>query len=127
MTTASTTLDHAPSPATPIKAAHMLLLLGFMGVLTSLWNDMLIPMLPALQKDLGASPPQAQQVLSLSLSASAFMALWHGVLADALGRRVVLLASLGVLTVTSLACLLATRIEHLWALRKCRDWRRARV
>ncbi|MDM0053844.1 multidrug effflux MFS transporter [Variovorax sp. J22R115] len=117
MTTASATLPDAPSPATPIKAAHMLLLLGFMGVLTSLWNDMLIPVLPALQKDLGASPPQAQQVLSLSLLASAFMALWHGVLADALGRRVVLLASLGVLTVTSLACLLATRIEHLWALR----------
>ena len=45
------------------------------------------------------------------------MALWHGVLADALGRRVVLLVSLGVLTVTSLACLLVTRIEHLWALR----------
>ncbi|MDM0029019.1 multidrug effflux MFS transporter [Variovorax saccharolyticus] len=107
----------APSAPADFKAVHMMLLLGFMGVLTSLWNDMLIPVLPALQKDLDASPSQAQQVLSLSLLASAFMALWHGALSDALGRRVVLLASLGVLTVTSLACLLATRIEHLWALR----------
>ena len=117
MTTATTTRADAPAPAPPIKATHMLLLLGFMGVLTSLWNDMLIPMLPALQEDLHASASQAQQVLSLFLLASAFMALWHGVLADALGRRVVLLGSLGVLTVTSLACLLVTRIEYLWALR----------
>ena len=117
MTSAMTTLGGAAAPATSISASRMLLLLGFMGVLTPLWNDMVIPVLPALQKDLGASAGQAQQVLSLSLLASAFMALWHGVLADALGRRVVLLVSLGVLTVTSLACLFVTRIEHLWALR----------
>lgn len=110
-------LDDAPAPATHIRAAHMLLLLGIMGVLMPLWSDMLIPVLPALQKDLHASAPEAQQIVSLFLLASAFMALWHGVLADALGRRVVLLASLGVLTLTSLACLMVTRIEHLWALR----------
>ncbi|WP_349607066.1 MULTISPECIES: MFS transporter [Cupriavidus] len=117
MTTATTTIDEAPTPATPIKAAHMLLLLGIMAVLMPLWSDMLIPLLPALQRDLRASASEAQQVVSLFLLASAFMALWHGVLADALGRRVVLLGSLGVLTLTSLACLLVTRMEHLWVLR----------
>jgi len=117
MSTAITKLDGTAAPAAPIKPAHMLLLLGFMGLLTPLWSDMLIPVLPALQTDLRASAPQAQQVVSLFLLASAFMALWHGVLADALGRRVVLLVSLCVLTLTSLACLLVSRMEHLWALR----------
>lgn len=117
MTTATTTPHDTPAPATPIKAAHMLPLLGIMGLLMPLWGDMLIPVLPALQKDLRASASEAQQVLSLFLLAGAFMALWHGVLADALGRRVVLLGSLGVLTLTSLACLLVTRMEHLWVLR----------
>ena len=117
MSAANTKLDDDAAPATPVKAAHMLLLLGFMGLLTPLWSDMLIPVLPALQTDLRASAAQAQQVVSLFLLASAFMALWHGVLADALGRRVVLLVSLGVLSLTSLACLLVSRMEHLWALR----------
>jgi MFS family permease len=127
MTSAMTTLGGAAAPATSISASRMLLLLGFMGVLTPLWNDMVIPVLPALQKDLGASAGQAQQVLSLSLLASAFMALWHGVLADALGRRVVLLVSLGVLTVTSLACLY--RDPHRTFCGRCalrKGWRQAR-
>ena len=95
----------------------MLMLLGIMSLLMPLWGDMVIPVLPAVQTDLRASASETQQVLSLFLLASAFMSLLHGVLADALGRRVVLLGSLGVLTVTSFACLLVTRIEHLWVLR----------
>ena len=117
MTATTMTLDDAPLPATPAKAAHMLMWLGIMSLLMPLWGDMVIPVLPAVQTDLRASASETQQVLSLFLLASAFMSLLHGVLADALGRRVVLLGSLGVLTVTSFACLLVTRIEHLWVLR----------
>ena len=83
MPAVTSTLDPAPAPAIHGKAAPMLLLLGTMGLLNPLWSDMLIPVLPALQTDLRASASQAQQVVSLFLLASAFMALWQGVLADA--------------------------------------------
>jgi hypothetical protein len=48
MSTATTKDDTTAAPAALIKSAHMLLLLGFMGLLTPLWSDMLIPVLPAL-------------------------------------------------------------------------------
>jgi DHA1 family bicyclomycin/chloramphenicol resistance-like MFS transporter len=58
-----------------------------------------------------------QQTLTAYLLAFAIMALWHGALSDAFGRRRVILISLGLFGLASAGCVLATRIEHLWVLR----------
>ena len=44
----------------------------------------------------------------------AFMALWHGALSDALGRRRVLVVTMGLYAAASVICMLAPSIEWLW-------------
>ncbi|WP_213959778.1 multidrug effflux MFS transporter [Variovorax sp. dw_954] len=109
-----------PGHARPLAhrtSLQAVLLLGSMGVLASLWSDMLFPAMVSIQQDLQASATAVQQTVSLFFVANAFMCLWHGVISDAWGRRKPLLIGLVVLVLTSLLSLLATRIEHLWILR----------
>ncbi|MDR2001291.1 MAG: multidrug effflux MFS transporter [Zoogloeaceae bacterium] len=77
--------------------------------------DTYLPAFPSIAAGLGATPDQLQQTLSLYLAAFAFMTLWHGALADALGRRAVLLTSLALYAAASLFCALAPTIEMLLA------------
>jgi len=105
------------NPLAHLTSLRAALLLGSMGTLATLWSDMLFPAIVSIQQDLGTSATAVQQTISLFLVANAFMCLWHGVLSDAWGRRKPLLIGLVVLVLTSLLCLLATRIEHLWILR----------
>jgi DHA1 family bicyclomycin/chloramphenicol resistance-like MFS transporter len=110
----------APGSANPLARLtyfQIMLLLGSLGTLNTLWSDMLFPGIKSMQEDLGTSATAVQQTVSLYFVASAFMCLWHGVLSDAWGRRKPLFIGLVVLVVTSLLSLLATRIEHLWILR----------
>lgn len=58
-----------------------------------------------------------QQTLTAYLLPFAIMALWHGAISDAFGRRRVILVSLALFGLSLAGCLFATRIEHLWALR----------
>lgn len=102
---------HATSPA-----ALTALLVGI-GLFNSLLSDLYIPALRMLAGDLGTTPLQAQQTISLFFLACAFMSLWHGALADAYGRKPTVLAALAVLCLSSLACVAAARIEHLLLLR----------
>lgn len=75
--------------------------------------DTYLPAFPAIAADLGASPLQVQQTLTVYLGVFALMTLWHGAISDALGRRRVVLWSLGLFFLSSVACMFATRIEHL--------------
>lgn len=109
-----------PSGANPLAhltAPQAMLLLGSLGMLNTLWSDMLFPAIASMQHDLGTSATAVQQTISLYFIATAFMCLWHGAFSDAWGRRPTLLVGLAVLVLTSLLSLLATRIEHLWILR----------
>jgi DHA1 family bicyclomycin/chloramphenicol resistance-like MFS transporter len=76
--------------------------------------DAYMPAFPAIGAGLGASPVEVQQTLTAYLLPFAFMTLWHGALADALGRRRVLLVAYAVYALASLLCALAWRIEVLW-------------
>ncbi|HQR04455.1 MAG: multidrug effflux MFS transporter [Proteobacteria bacterium] len=76
--------------------------------------DTYLPAFPSIARSLGASQIEVQQTLTAYLLSFAFMTLWHGALADALGRRRVILAGLACYTLASLFCLFATRIELLW-------------
>jgi DHA1 family bicyclomycin/chloramphenicol resistance-like MFS transporter len=100
-----------PSPAA------LTTLLAVMGLLNAFCSDLFIPALPAMKDELGVTPWQAQQMVSLFFIACAFMSLWHGALADAYGRRRTILACLAVLGVSALGCVFAERIGQLWGLR----------
>lgn len=92
-------------------------LLTLIGLSNSFCSDLFMPALPALRDDLEVSSWQAQQTVSLFFAACAFMSLWYGALADAWGRRRVILGALVIVGVTALGCIASRQIEQLWLLR----------
>ena len=89
------------------------LLLAALSTIGPFSIDTFLPSLPELAADLGATAIQAQQALSAYLIGFALMSLWHGAIADATGRRPVVLVSLAVYAAAALACTLAPSIEWL--------------
>jgi DHA1 family bicyclomycin/chloramphenicol resistance-like MFS transporter len=98
-------------------SASLLLLVGLVGASMSVFSDTVIAVLPALQTALAASDHDVQQLVSLFFAATALASLFVGALADAYGRRPVLLGSLLLLVVTSVGCAFAERLGQLWLLR----------
>ncbi|MDD5248034.1 MAG: multidrug effflux MFS transporter [Rhodocyclaceae bacterium] len=76
--------------------------------------DTYLPAFPAIGRALAATPVEVQQTLTAYLLPFAFMMLWHGALADALGRRRVLLWAYALYALASFFCVFATSIEVLW-------------
>ena len=95
----------------------MALLLAALSALGPFSIDTYLPSFPEMAEKLHASPLEVQQTLSAYLIPFAIMALWHGAISDALGRRRVILWALGLFAFASLGCAFATQIEHLWLLR----------
>ncbi len=93
------------------------LLLAALSALGPFSIDTYLPSFPEIAENLNATPLQVQQTLSAYLFPFAAMALWHGAISDALGRRRVILWALALFGIASLGCAFATRIEHLWLLR----------
>jgi DHA1 family bicyclomycin/chloramphenicol resistance-like MFS transporter len=93
------------------------LLLAALAMLGPLSVDAYLPAFHAIGSELAVPQLAVQQTLSVYLFAYAFMMLWHGALADALGRRPVVLASLVIYAITSLGCAIAGNIETLWLFR----------
>ncbi|WP_374340460.1 multidrug effflux MFS transporter [Methyloversatilis sp.] len=93
------------------------LLLAGLSAIGPFAIDTYLPAFPAIAADLGATRLEVQQSLTIYLGFFALMTLWHGALADALGRRRVVLWSLVMFFLTSVGCALATQIEHLWVAR----------
>jgi DHA1 family bicyclomycin/chloramphenicol resistance-like MFS transporter len=93
------------------------LLLAALGALGPFSIDTYLPSFIDIGSSLHATPLQVQQTLTAYLVPFAVMALWHGAISDALGRRRVLLVSLALFGLATLGCVFATRIEHLWVLR----------
>ncbi len=92
-------------------------LLAALAMLGPLSVDAYLPAFHAIGTELGVPQIAVQQSLSIYLFFYAFMMLWHGALADALGRRTVVLASLVMFAITSLGCAIAGNIETLWLFR----------
>jgi DHA1 family bicyclomycin/chloramphenicol resistance-like MFS transporter len=92
-------------------------LLASLSMLGPFSVDMYLPAFPAIGRALRASPIALQQTLSAYLFAFGFMMLWHGALSDALGRRPIILGSLGIYAFASLGCAIAGNVETLWLFR----------
>lgn len=93
------------------------LLLASLSALGPFAIDTYLPSFHDIGQSLQAAPVEVQQTLTFYLVPFAIMALWHGAIADALGRRRVLLVTLALFGLSVAGCVFATRIEQLWVLR----------
>lgn len=112
MTAAATTRTR--TAMAPTAAALTLALLLSLQPATT---DVYLPALPALTRDLQASIGSAQLTMSALMLAFGFGQLFWGPVADRIGRRPSLLASLGAFALASVAAALAGSIEWLVAWR----------
>lgn len=114
---------HSASPATaprlPAGRDRRLtaLILAGLATLGPFSVDTYFPSFPDLAAHFGVSEIRVQSTLSFYLAALAGMNLFHGALSDSFGRRRVILASLGVYTVSALACVMAPNFAVLLGLR----------
>src|SRR3954465_9791610 len=88
-------------------------LLACLGMLGAFSIDTYIPAFSGIARSLDATPVQMQQTLSAYLFGFAVMNLFHGALSDSFGRRPVVLAGIGVFTLSSLGCALSHSIGAL--------------
>ena len=81
---------------------RLVLMLAALGMLGPFTVDAYLPAFAGIGADLHATPAQMQQTLSAFFLAWAFMNLFHGALADSLGRRPVVLGGLALFTLASI-------------------------
>ncbi len=102
--------------STPIRALHVLIL-GGLGAIGPLSNDMYLPSLPAVSHDLSATMSQTQITLSVCILGLALGQVIAGPISDALGRRRPLLTGIVVFALASLLCGVTHSIAALIVLR----------
>lgn len=106
------------SPSRPREVTFgFVALLATLATLSPFAMDTYIPAMSAVGRALDATPAETQQTLSAYMFGLAIMALWHGAISDALGRRPVVVASLCVYTLASFGCAVATDVHVLIGLR----------
>jgi MFS transporter, DHA1 family, multidrug resistance protein len=89
------------------------LLLACLGMIGPFAIDTYLPAFAGIGAAIGATPVQMQQTLSSYLLGFAVMNLFHGALADSLGRRPVVLVGVAVFTLASVGCALSSSIGTL--------------
>lgn len=94
--------------------AVMLALLAMLGPFSV---DTYLPAFPAIERSLQASAIEVQQTLTAYMFSFSVMILWHGALADAFGRRNIVLGSLALFAIATLGCAAVHSVEYLWAFR----------
>jgi DHA1 family bicyclomycin/chloramphenicol resistance-like MFS transporter len=98
----------------PIGTAILLAALGAIGPFAT---DTYLPSFLDIASSLNVSTLEVQQTLTAYMVPFSVMALWHGAISDALGRRRVIIVAQVLFAAASLGCVFATRIETLWILR----------
>ena len=92
---------------------RLVLMLAALGMLGPFTVDAYLPAFAGIGADLHATPAQMQQTLSAFFLAWAFMNLFHGALADSLGRRPVVLGGLALFTLASIGCAFSQTLGQL--------------
>lgn len=100
-----------------VRTWSLAILIAALAMLGPFSIDAYLPAFHDIGREFKVPPIAVQQTLSVYLFAYAFMMLWHGALADALGRRPVVLASLAIYALATLGCAIAGNIETLWLFR----------
>ncbi|USX14062.1 multidrug effflux MFS transporter [Oxalobacteraceae bacterium OTU3CAMAD1] len=106
-----------PSHMKVLSAAGLATMLAAMSMLGPFSIDAYLPAFPNIQASLNATPLEVQQSLTFYMLAFAAMVLWHGALADAFGRRNVVLVSLVMFAIGTLGCASAHTVHYLWVFR----------
>ncbi|WP_051110648.1 multidrug effflux MFS transporter [Longispora albida] len=96
---------------------RLFVLLGALSAFAPLSMDMYLAALPQLASEFDASAADVQLTLTSCLAGLALGQLVAGPLSDRFGRKLPLLAGVGVYVVASLACALATNVPMLTGLR----------
>jgi DHA1 family bicyclomycin/chloramphenicol resistance-like MFS transporter len=111
------TLPASTAAAVVINSSALAIMLAALSMLGPFSIDTYLPAFPNIQASLNASALEVQQTLTAYLFSFAVMILWHGALSDAFGRRNIILVSLAVFAVATLACAAVHSIEYLWVFR----------
>jgi DHA1 family bicyclomycin/chloramphenicol resistance-like MFS transporter len=117
-----------PDPVTPVplppvhriamlSAGWLAILLASLAMLGPFSIDAYLPAFPRIEASLGASPIEVQQTLTAYMLAFACMVLWHGALADAFGRRNVILCGMVVFAIGTFGCAASHSVHYLWVFR----------
>jgi DHA1 family bicyclomycin/chloramphenicol resistance-like MFS transporter len=99
------------------RRLRLVLVLGFLSALGPLTIDMYLPSLPTITGELHASAAAVQLTLTGTLVGLALGQLVVGPLSDAFGRRLPLLAGIGVHVLASVFCVIAPNLAVLGTLR----------
>jgi DHA1 family bicyclomycin/chloramphenicol resistance-like MFS transporter len=113
-----TPAERSPGELLPAgRRFRLVLVLGFLTALGPLTIDMYLPSLPSITTDLHATAAAVQLTLTGTLAGLAFGQLLVGPLSDVVGRRIPLLAGVGVHVLASVLCVLAPNLATLGTLR----------
>ena len=99
------------------SSGRLAVLLAALAMLGPFSVDTYLPAFPAIASSLHTGPLQVQQSLTAYMASFAVMILWHGALSDAFGRRSIILISLAIYAVGSVACAAVHSVEYLWVFR----------
>lgn len=105
--------DTVPQDRSLRVAIGIPLVLAMLSMIGPFSIDTPFPAFTSMGRALDASAGQLQLVVTAYMLAFAAMSIFHGPLSDAVGRRPVILGSLGVYAVASVACAFATSLELL--------------
>lgn len=99
---------------TPLQLTA-LAVVALCGVIVALTQTLLVPVLGAIQSDLGSSTAGTQWLLTSTLLAAAVAVPVFGRLGDLLGKRLMLMVAVGALTAGSLICALTSDLTVMIA------------
>lgn len=89
------------------------LVLAMLSMIGPFSIDTPFPAFPQIRDEFGVSTEQLQLIVTAYMLAFAAMSIFHGPLSDSIGRRPVILCSVGIYVVASIACTFAPTFELL--------------
>ncbi|MCX5337028.1 MULTISPECIES: MFS transporter [unclassified Streptomyces] len=110
-------MDEPAAIPRPLRERLTVPVLAFGGILMAVMQTVVVPLLPDLPRLTGASPGAVSWMVTATLLAGAVLTPVLGRAGDMYGKRRVLMAALGLMTVGSVLCALSSDIRVLIAAR----------
>lgn len=105
------------SPIPLPSRARLAFVLGALAMFGPFSIDTLFPAFAVIGREFAATPAAVQQTISVYLLGYGLMALFHGAISDAIGRRPVILWGIALFGLASVGCALSTDLPTLLAFR----------